>query len=273
MSGWQDAPPPHAPVGAAGCLRFLWRGLLIAVLAYGGLALLLLVRLFEWPLTGQRRPVTVHFARIVSRLALVVMRLPLIIRGEPMAKPGAIVANHSSWLDVFALNATQNVYFVAKSEVSGWPIIGWLARATGTMFITRKGTEARRHKLAFEARLKLGQRLLFFPEGTSSDAIRVLPFKSTLFEAFYAPELVHVMHIQPVTVLYHAPAGEDARFYGWWGEMAFFGHFLSTLSARRQGRIEVIFHPEVPVDAFENRKLLAQHCERVIRTAHVNAVA
>lgn len=273
MTVWQDDPELQHRLGPGGVLRFVWRGVLIALLAYGGLLLLLLVRLVEWPLCGRGRPVTAHFARVVSRLALVILRLPLTVHGTPMRKPGAIVANHSSWLDVFALNATQNIFFVAKSEVAGWPIIGWLARATGTLFITRKGTEARRHKLAFEERLKSGQRLLFFPEGTSSDSIRVLPFKSTLFEAFYAPGLRHVMHIQPVTVIFHAPQGADPRFYGWWGEMEFLGHFRSTLATARQGRVEVIFHPEVPVDAFENRKLLAQHCERVIRTAHVNAVA
>jgi 1-acyl-sn-glycerol-3-phosphate acyltransferase len=55
--------------------------------------------------------------------------------------------------------------------------------------------------------------------------------------------------------------------------MDFASHLAKTLSARRQGRVEVTFHPEVPVDAFDDRKMLAQHCERVIRTAHVNAVA
>lgn len=273
MTHWQDIPIRHEPTGLGGYLRFVWRGVLVALLAYGGLALLVLVRLFEWPICGQRRPVTQHFARIVSRWALIILRLPLIVRGTPMDKPGAIVANHSSWLDIFVLNASQTIFFVAKSEVATWPLIGWLARATGTLFISRKPIEARRQKLAFEARLKFGHRLLFFPEGTSSDSIRVLPFKSTLFEAFYSPNLEHAMHIQPVTVIFHAPQDEDPRFYGWWGDMGFFSHFLTTLAARRQGRVEVIFHPEVPVDAFENRKQLAQHCERVIRTAQVNAVA
>lgn len=272
MTSWHKDGTPEGPQGLGGYLRFVWRGVLIALLAYGGLVLLLLVRLVEWPLCGQSRPVTAHFARIVSRMALIILRLPLTVRGRPMRQRGAIVANHSSWLDIFVLNATQNIYFVAKSEVAVWPIIGWLARATGTLFITRKGTEARRHNQAFEARLKAGHRLLFFPEGTSSDSLRVLPFKSTLFEAFFAEGLQHVMHIQPVTVIFHAPNGEDPRFYGWWGDMPFLSHFVTTLAARRQGRVEVVFHPEVPIDAFENRKLLAQHCERVIRASHVNAV-
>jgi 1-acyl-sn-glycerol-3-phosphate acyltransferase len=55
--------------------------------------------------------------------------------------------------------------------------------------------------------------------------------------------------------------------------MDFASHLLVTLATRRQGRVEVIFHPEVPVDAFENRKVLADHCERVIRAAHVNAAS
>ncbi|RYI17714.1 MAG: 1-acyl-sn-glycerol-3-phosphate acyltransferase, partial [Acetobacteraceae bacterium] len=256
-----------------GWLRVAWRGALLGGLTYGGLLVLLLVRLVEWPLFGQARPVTPHITRFVCRTALRILRLPLTVKGVPMTHPGAIVANHSSWLDVFVLNAVQTIYFVAKAEVARWPLIGWLARATGTVFIARKGTEAKRQQETFTSRLQAGHRLLFFPEGTSTDGIRVLPFKSTLFEAFFAPALVRTMHIQPVTVVFHAPDGQDARHYGWWGDMDFASHLLKTLATPRQGRVEVTFHPEVPVDAFESRKTLAQHCERVIRTAHVHAAA
>jgi lyso-ornithine lipid O-acyltransferase len=239
---------------------------------YGCLALLLLVRLVEWPLFGQARPVTPYITQFVCRMAFVILRLPLVVRGRPMVAKGAVVANHSSWLDIFALNAAQRVYFVAKSEVEGWPAIGWLARATGTVFINRKGHEAKRHQELFESRLKAGHRLLFFPEGTSTDGIRVLPFKSTLFQAFYSDGLRDEMNIQPVTVIFHAPDGADPRYYGWWGDMDFAGHLLKMLATGRQGRVEVIFHPEVPVSAFENRKALAAHCERVIRASHTKAV-
>ena len=273
MTAWQDIPPPPRKITPLGWLRALWRGLLIGLLTYGGLALLLLVRLVEWPLCGQSRPVTPHITRFVCRSALHILRLPLVVQGRPMTRPGAIVANHSGWLDIFVLNAVQTIYFVAKAEVAAWPMIGWLARATGTIFIARKGTEAKQQQDIFESRLQAGHRLLFFPEGTSTDAIRVLPFKSTLFEAFFAPGLVRIMHIQPVTVIFHAPDGEDPRHYGWWGDMNFASHLLKTLATARQGRVEVIFHPEVPVDAFENRKALSQHCERVIRTTHVHAAS
>ena len=272
MTGWNEAPPAAVRIGLAGWLRVLWRGLLISLLVYGGLVLLLVLRLVERPLCGQARPVTPWLVRWVCRATLAVLRLPLQVNGQPMTHPGAIVANHSSWLDIFVLNACQNVFFVAKSEVAGWPGIGWLARATGTVFIARKGTEAKRQQVLFENRLMAGHRLLFFPEGTSTDAIRVLPFKSTLFAAFFAPALVRSMHIQPVTVVLHAPEGADPRHYGWWGDMEFASHFLAVLATGRQGRVELTFHPEVPVDAFDDRKTLAQHCERVIRTSHPGAV-
>ena len=119
-----------------------------------GLLVLLLVRLIEWPLFGQARPVTPHITKFVCRTALRLLRLPLVVHGQPMTRPGAIVANHSSWLDVFVLNAAQTVYFVAKAEVAGWPVIGWLARATGTVFIARKGTEAKKQQDIFESRLQ-----------------------------------------------------------------------------------------------------------------------
>lgn len=273
MSDWLHAPVPAVPIGPLGWFRVLWRGAIVGALCYGGLALLLLIRLFEAPLAGPSRPVSPFITQWVCRASLAVLGLPLAVRGRPMTAPGAIVANHSSWLDIFVLNAATRVYFVAKSEVSGWPGIGWLARATGTVFIARKGTEAKKQQEMFEARLQAGHRLLFFPEGTSTDSIRVLPFKSTLFQAFFSPALERTMHIQPVTVAFHAPPGADVRHYGWWGDMDFAGHLVKMLATPRHGRVEVIFHPEVPVDAFENRKALAQHCERVIRTAHPNAEA
>ena len=249
-------------------VRVLWRGGTVGGLVYGSLAVLLLLRLIEKPLFGLSRPWTPHLAQWVCRLALPMLGIGLLVRGKPMDKKGVVVANHSSWLDIFALNALQRVYFVSKSEVEGWVGLGWLARATGTVFIARKGTEAKVQQELFENRLRAGHKLLFFPEGTSTDAIRVLPFKSTLFAALFTHGLNQIVHVQPVTVLYHAPEGADPRHFGWWGEMEFGAHLMAMLTARTQGHIEVIFHPPVGVDQFANRKDLAAYCEAVIRSAH-----
>jgi lyso-ornithine lipid O-acyltransferase len=268
MSEWQDQPMAHPRFGLGGWLRVAWRGLVLGLVTYGSLVVFLLVRLVEWPLFRHTRPITPHITQFVCRAAFVVLRLPLQVHGQPMQGVGAIVANHSSWLDIFALNAADRVYFVAKSEVAGWPGIGILARATGTLFIRRKTTDAKRHQEQFEDRLLAGHRLLFFPEGTSTDAIRVLPFKSTLFAAFLTEHLKTDLAIQPVTVVYHAPDDHDPRHYGWWGDMEFAPHLLITLAARRQGRVEVIFHTPLQVADYPDRKALAAACEAIVRAAH-----
>lgn len=272
MKDWSDAPVLPWRITPLGWLRVAWRGTAMALVTFGCLALLLLLRLAERPLFGRDRPWTPWITRFVCRTNLRIFGLGWKMTGWPMAGLGAVVANHSSWIDIFTLNAGQAIYFVAKDDVARWPAIGWLARATGTVFIARKGTEARRQQQLFEDRLRAGHRLLFFPEGTSTDAIRVLPFKSTLFEAFFTHGLDRVLHIQPVTVVYRPPEGEDARFYGWWGQMDFAPHLLKMLAAPRHGSVEVICHPPVPVDAFPGRKELAAYCEQVIRTAHPLAV-
>lgn len=166
------------------------------------------------------------------------------------------------------LNGISRIYFVAKSEVAGWAGIGWLARATGTVFIRRDRREAAAQAELFRQRLAAGHRLLFFPEGTSSDTRRVLPFKSTLFEAFFEPGLRERTVIQPVTVSYAPPPGRPERFYGWWGGMDFGPHLLMVLSQRRQGSVTVTYHPPVAVASCDGRKALAAACEAAVRSAH-----
>lgn len=266
MTDWRDDRVTFAPIGPAGWLRVAGRGVVLGIVVYLGLLMLLLVRLVERPLHGMARPWSPQITRLVCRAAFPILGMGYAVQGTPMASRGAIVANHSSWLDIFALNAAQSLYFVAKSEVEGWAIIGWLARATGTVFIARKGSEAKAQQAVFEDRLRAGHRLAFFPEGTSTDGLRLLPFKSTLFAAFYTHGLDHIMQMQPVTLRYTAPVGQDVRFYGWWGDMTFAGHMVHVLACARPGRVEVIFHPPLSVDAHPDRKALSATCEATIRT-------
>ena len=266
MSTWSGAAPPPLPrIGPAGWARIVLRGLQLVIVTYGGLLLLLLLRLVEAPVFGARRPVTPFITQGVCRVALALLGLRLRVRGRPMRGRGAIVANHASWLDIFALNAVDRVYFVAKAEVARWPGIGWLARATGTLFIRRDPREAAAQAQVFDARLRAGHRLLFFPEGTSTDGCRVLPFKTTLFAAFHADGLADHLSVQPVTVVYRAPPGRDAAFYGFWGDMAMGPHLLSVLAQAPQGEVAVMFHAPLPVLGAGGRKALAQAAEAAVR--------
>lgn len=262
-----DAPEP-VHISPLGWGLVVIRGLSVGTLVFGCLLILLAVRLVERPLCGLNRPVTPHITQFVCRNAFRLLGIGFSSTGHLMTERGAVVANHSSWLDIFALNARKRIYFVSKSEVANWPGIGWLARATGTVFIERNPKKAREQTELFEARLLAGHKLLFFPEGTSTDGLRVLPFKTTLFAAFFSDHLRDFMHIQPVSVLFHPPTGAPTRFYGWWGDMEFGPHLLKTLAAPRQGRVEVNYHTPVRVAEFPNRKALAAHVEQVVRSAH-----
>ncbi|WP_068114725.1 lysophospholipid acyltransferase family protein [Tropicimonas marinistellae] len=260
-----EAPGPSRPLGVRDWLRVVRRGLPLGIVVFGCLGLLLLVRVVERPAFGLRRPITPWITQFVCRAAFVLTGIHRKTRGTPLAGRGAAVSNHASWLDIFALNAGDRIYFVSKAEVANWPGIGWLARATGTVFINRDRKEAKVQQTLLVDRLKAGHRLLFFPEGTSTDGKRVLPFKTTLFQAFFTDGLVDGLEVQPISLVYHAPAGEDPRFYGWWGDMDFADHLLKVLAAPRQGSVEVIYHLPIHVATSGGRKEISATSEAVVR--------
>ncbi len=262
-----DDQPEPVRIGIAGGIVAACRGvLLILVLAFG-FALMMLLRLIERPLFGLNRPWTPWMSVFAFRAALFIIGLKVRTKGTPMNRPGVIVANHSSWLDIFVLNAKRPLYFVSKSEVARWPGIGFLARVTGTVFVDRDRRQARIQRDLFEERLAAGHRLLFFPEGTSSDGQRVLGFKPTLFAALFSPDLPG-LSVQPVTLAYQGPKGRDPRFYGWWGDMDFGPHVLLMLATLSHGEVQVTWHPPLPVADFTDRKRLSAASEAKVRSAH-----
>jgi len=267
VSRWAGAaPPPPVAVGAAGWLRAAARGATLSLVVFAGLALTLLLRMIERPLFGLRRPVTPAITVAVCRAALAILGIGVATTGRPMPHAGAVVANHCSWLDIFVLNARKRIYFVAKAEVAGWAVIGWLARATGTVFIRRDRAAAADQAALLRARLRAGHRLLFFPEGTSTDGRRVLPFKTTLFAAFFEADLPD-LHVQPVTVAYSAPPGRGPAFYAWFAEMEFVPHLLQVLAAPAGGRVTVTYHAPLRVADHASRKSLARTAEAQVRAA------
>lgn len=261
-----DAPPQYR-LGPLAVALVAIRGLALILLIFGGLLLLLVLRLIERPLFGMRRPLTPWITVLVCRTALRIIGLSVTHHGTPMSQRGMIVANHSSWLDIFVLNSAGPVYFVSKSDVAGWPGIGWLARATGTFFVERDRRKALLQADELEKRLTYGHRLLLFPEGTSTDGQRVLPFKSTLFAALFSPNLAD-QWAQPACVAYHAPGGQDARFYCWWGDMELGPHLAQMLGTLRHGRVDVWWLAPSLASGVTDRKSLSADLEAAVRQAH-----
>ena len=203
--------------------------------------------------------------RLWAAQALPTLGLRYVQHGEPMRQGGAFVANHSSWIDIVALQRSAAPFLVSKAEVRGWPVIGHIGRAIGTMFIDRRPAEAKRQEAQLLARLARGDRMAIFPEGTSTDGLRVLPFKSALFGVFFAPELAGRIAVQPVTIAYRPRPGLPASFYGWWGEMDFASHLRDVMARSTGGMVEVTFHPPLELADFPDRKALAQAADGAVR--------
>ncbi|MBP7000247.1 1-acyl-sn-glycerol-3-phosphate acyltransferase [Amaricoccus sp.] len=268
---WAEAEPPALPPpGAAERLRLAWRAPLAVLWLALCFAVFLACRgadLAARRVARRRPPALAPWLVLVwARGALRLLGLRPVLRGAAMAHPGALVANHSSWLDIVTLQAATRVFFVSKAEVAGWPVIGAIGRAIGTMFIERRATEAKRQTAALHARLARGDRLAIFPEGTSSDGRQVLPFKTALFAVFLAPDLHDALWVQPVTLRYAPRPGLPPTLYGWWGDMDFGSHLKMLLMRSTGGVVEVAFHPPLPAAAFPDRKPLAAAAEASVRS-------
>jgi 1-acyl-sn-glycerol-3-phosphate acyltransferase len=253
-------PPPSLQGRIIGVLR------MSALLVITAVALVIFVSgryLRAW----LGRWITYHFltARLWSHAGLWLLGLRLVVKGTPVDS-GALVSNHCSWVDILTLRAVKLLYFVAKSEVRDWPVVGFITVVTGTIFIERKRNHAKQQEQMLRERIAADQLLIFFPEGTSTDGMRVLPFKSSLFSAFFYDHHAADLWIQPVTVRYIPAPGSDLppNFYGWWGDMSLGSHIWAVMSHSFGGRAEVIFHEPVKPQAFTNRKALAEHCGTVV---------
>jgi lyso-ornithine lipid O-acyltransferase len=252
------------PLGVREVGRLAVRSVALAGVTATSLALHLLLRGLDLLRVG--RPGLAPIASALwARVALRLAGLRLEHVGRPMERPGAVVANHASWLDIVALMRAAQVFFVAKAEVRGWPLAGAIGRAIGTIFVERRPVEAKRQGMVLEARLARGDRLAFFPEGTSTDGLRVLRFKSALFEAFFRPGLREASWVQPVTIVYRAPSGLPPTFYAWWGEAEFAPSLRDVLARSRGGCVQVIFHEPLRVADHACRKSLARAAEEAVR--------
>ena len=190
-------------------------------------------------------------------------------RGEDEAPgPALFVANHASYLDIEILGASLPAFFVSKADVAAWPFFGWLAKLQRTVFIDRKIRSVETQRDTIEKRLAEGDSLILFPEGTSSDGQRLLPFKSSLFAAVEEAAKTHDIAVQPVSVAYTRldgmPLGRFYRpFFAWYGDMALAPHLWTAVGLGRLTAV-VTFHKAVRARDFASRKELAEYCRREV---------
>ena len=226
------------------------------------------VFLWFWPAMARRFPM--HYHRMLARL----LGIRINAKGHPPPEgPTLIVSNHLGWLDIVVLSAVTPLSFVAKREVAGWPLFGSLARLQRTVFVDRE----RRHATGagrddMQERLKAGDTLVLFPEGTSSDGFRMLPFKSSFFGAAALPGVT----VQPMTLAIQGHRGNPIPrhlmpFYAWYGDMNLAPHLWEALN---RGPIEatVEFHQPLSLSGETSRKALAAHAEQLVREGLVRVM-
>ncbi len=177
-------------------------------------------------------------------------------------QPTLFLSNHISYLDVFVLGSVWPSYFIAKSEVASWPVLGWLAKKQNTLFFERNGQKIRGQLVAMTEHFSQEKSLTLFPEGTSTEGEHVEPFKSSLLQS--VENIDTQVLIQPVTVAYtnyqNKPMNRFIRdHYAWYAKMPFGSHFFSALGMGKSD-VKIIFHPTVRLDDFESRKECAFHC-------------
>lgn len=209
----------------------------------------------------------VVFARVYWSVFCRCIGLSVRVAGAPLARGGRRVvfaANHGSWLDIPVLGGRLEACFVAKEEIAGWPGVSLVARLGRTVFVSRTRGAIGRERDAMQQRLANGDNLLLFPEGTSSDGGRVLPFRSSFFSivtvgatAGAVPPLV-----QPVSVVYDRlawlPANRSTRpVFAWYGGMSLAPHFWRLAQCRGM-RATVLLHPPLDPLDFASRKELSQ---------------
>ena len=176
-----------------------------------------------------------------------------------------LVSNHLSYVDIILLASRLPCVFVSKAEVADWPVLGWLARSAGTIFVDRgRGRDLVRVSEEIGATLQAGQGVVLFPEGTSTQGAEVTAFRSSLL----APAAELGLPVRYASIRYTTPPGEAPahQAVSWWGGMTLGPHILELL--RLSGfEAHIVFGEELIRDP--DRKALAQRLQRAVASCFV----
>ncbi len=242
-------------------MRAIRRGALAAV--WTACAVLIQSALILLPGTSKMAFSRFYWNVVCRLIGLNVRMIGAVAQRTEDGRPVVFVSNHSSWLDVLVLGSRLPACFIAKEEVGGWPIIRTIARLGRTLYVRRTRSSTGRERDDMVARLAGGDNLILFPEGTTSDGSRVLPFRSAFLSVAELPVTAtgHTPIIQPVSIVYDRlaglPTGRAARpLFAWYGDMDIGSHFW-RLAQHKGLRASILLHQPLDPEHFASRKELA----------------
>jgi lyso-ornithine lipid O-acyltransferase len=210
------------------------------------------------------------------RLFLRLFGVRVIVRGRAPERGATLVlANHVSWLDIPVFASLHPLSFVAKSEIAGWPVVGLFAKLQRSVFIDRaRKSHTASVNTEVAHRLARGDMMVLFPEGTTGDGNRVLPFRSALVgaarSALAEPSLNRI-DLYPVAIAYVRRNGlpvtrRERPSIAWYGDMDLAPHLAAFL---REGPLDAVVHwgEPIPFDSASDRKRATAAAETAVREA------
>lgn len=220
---------------------------------------------------GLRKAIPFRFHRLLCWILGIKVR----VTGELASGDGLLVAaNHTSWLDIPIMSTIGPASFIAKSQVENWPFFGLLGTLQETVYVERERKQKTADQRdAIRGRIAAGDTIILFPEGTSNDGNRVLPFKSALLsvaegELIRKDGAARDIKVQPMTVAYTKLRGlpmnrEYRPFFAWYGDMDLVPHLWDAV--RLGGiEVEVTLHEPVTAAAVGGRKELTRFLQETI---------
>ncbi len=223
-------------------------------------------------------PLARRLPRLYHRCSSRILGFSVTAKGEiSRQRPTLFVSNHVSYIDIEILGALLEASFIARADVARWPFFGWLAKLQRTVFVDRRPRSTADQRDAIRRRLDEGDDLILFPEGTSSDGVRVLPFKSALFSVadMSAPE-ARCWCSRSRSPIFASmacrSAGSIARSSPGTATWSLLPHLWALLGLGIVA-VEVTFHPPVTLAMFGSRKALAEHCRQTSAAGLAGAIA
>ena len=264
------SPMPHASAGGGlgRAFRYLYRVPLLLLHIFVLLPLVLLGMVPLWAgirVGGERLE---HFG--IRKWSAGLMRIfgfRLRRIGTPLPDPVLFVANHVSWVDIEMLHSQRMMGFVAKQEIRGWPVVGWLTARGETIFHQRGSQESMGGVMhAMLARLQAGRPVGVFPEGRTRDGSEVGPFHARSFQ----PAVEAGVPVQPVALRY-GPRGSAQTRVAFGARESFFANFVRLLGEPARNA-DICFLAPIAAGEVEGRSRIAELArDRIVAAMHADA--